>query len=531
MNKEGSGGGGNDAAAAAQSSPKVVLRRSNSGVSVLHQKQLPSYTAERLYILSELQLHSVPPTFLSAEHDDGSVGGGGGGGDNDNVTVETADMHSLEGRSHNSSQDASGPLTLHHHDHHLPLQPYSILYLTWKPSLASPQDRTGEESNTTTTTTTPTRAVTTFVEDVVVPAVHRIQNITRIRRPSMTHSTTSSLDGSIQNTTTTTNHETDDGDGNQNHSSNCDEPPPSPTRQSLFTEQFAATTTTDILSSTTTTITGNTSTRLYLVVEQVVPPSDEQTLTHVTKNDGTSPGEYFAQLERYATELARTVSTHMELRQLVQGITVGVSNLPHAAPGLEACMNAFLVGSRDRRRYTASRTNRKSHRTTTDASKKEEEEDQKSLIGLIAETYGELEGPTDDHQPYPSPAHTHSLHQAYVASHQHHDQSKMKVQQCLVTVEWSAAGDLMSFAHRAHAVWLEQHGLPPPVPVVPPSGRKRVIPRLRDQYHATGTAAAAGKGGVKNLLWDLVVWSVLLFYFWFHYRHIFLSVVQWFWET
>ena len=55
-----------------------------------------------------------------------------------------------------------------------------------------------------------------------------------------------------------------------------------------------------------------------------------------------------------AEQLARTASSHPILRQHTEGITVGVASHPRAAPGLEAIVEAILVGNRDRRNLSQS---------------------------------------------------------------------------------------------------------------------------------------------------------------------------------
>ena len=372
------------------------LRRSNSSVTLLHQKKLPSYGAERFYILSEMQLNSVPPTFLNpAEHPV-----------DDNMTAETVDSQ---------SQDAMVS--------ELPLQPFSILYLTWKGEIYANMDSD--------------EAINRFSDETILPAVRKIQGNASIRRPSQTPS-----------------HWSDDDD---DESQNNDQIRSSSLEESHKKAKAVA------------------STRLYLVVEQIPATclADEEADAH------------FSKLERYATALARSVSTHAELRSLVQGIAVGVSNLERAAPGLEACMNALLVGSQDRRRHA------------------KEEEGKKSLIGMIAESYETLVGPGDNYH-----SHSHEGH--------HGKEAVPLLRQCLVTVEWSAAGDLTTFAERAHKVWREQHGLPAeqPTPVI----RKKAIPRRQTNVNP--------RPDMTDILYDFVVVSILLLYFYFHFRHDAMDMLQ-----
>lgn len=400
------------------SSPRNVLRRSNSSsVTVLHQKQLPSYCAERFYILSELQLHSVSPTFLVENNNHHHAP------TDDNTTAVTVEL-SLEG---SSSQEAPSSSLL-------PLQPFSILYLVWKPDFDG---------------VTCTNAVKAFGNESIVPAVHKVQGITRIRRPSLGQSSSSS---SLSRC---------DSDDDSNHGEDTSEHGPPPNMDQHV----------------------DACTRLYLVVEQVCG------------NSGTAGRDdnraHFEKLERYATELSRWVST--ELRGLVQGISIGVANQERAAPGLEACMNALHVGSQDRRRY--------GNRSTEDGSK--------SSIGLIAESYADLVGPGDVH-------HDHSHHRQSASQ----PPPAVELQQCIVTAEWSAAGDLMTFAQRAHGVWRDQHQLPPL-----PRSTSRKKPVRRVQPRAVELTPQQQRA---DILYHCSVVSVLMLYFFFHYRQDVLELMAYF---
>ena len=105
-------------------SPASPRRSSPRGVTVVHHRALPSaYAAERLYLLSELQLHAAPPVYLKDEM-------GGGGDESDTRTVETFPDPSLE----------EDELLLPEEEQHqvnpgeesILLSPFAILYLVWK---------------------------------------------------------------------------------------------------------------------------------------------------------------------------------------------------------------------------------------------------------------------------------------------------------------------------------------------------------------------------------------------------------------
>lgn len=137
-----------------------------------------------------------------------------------------------------------------------------------------------------------------------------------------------------------------------------------------------------------------------------------------------------------AEQLARTAASHPVLRQYTEGITVGLANHQRAAPGLEAIVEAVLVGNRDRRSVS-------------------------SLLGVVS----------------PHPDHLLGLQEFHTTD------AAQGVQQTLITAEWNGRGNLQTYAHRAHAVWRMQHNLPPlrTVPV------KRKVPRrIRPDKVMTG---------------------------------------------
>lgn len=441
-------------------SPQTSLRRSNS-VTVLHQKQLPTYSAERFYILSELQLHSVPPTFLS-EHPPHPQNN-----NDDSATADTMELFSLEGCSNNSSFENS--------QSSLPLQDYSILYLVWKLDRAVFQGTNSIDA-----------AISAFCNESILPAVHKIQGITTIRRPSLGQSSSSSSStlSRFGSEDDLNQHDIDNEDGggiddndNDNNLNNSDDDAVNvPGRRSFGRAD-------NTMPSTT-----NGGTRLYVVVEQVF---DNATDGADTETD------YFDEFERCATNLSRHVSTHAELRSLVQGITVGVSNQQRAAPGLEACMNAIHVGSQDRRRYG----NRSQHGGP------------KSLIGLVADSYDDLVGPGDVHH--------HSHHHSHDDGIDH-SVDTVVLRQCLVSAEWSAAGDLMTFSQRAHNVWRNRHNLPPLV-----SSKSLKTKSIRRVQAYSKEPAMTLAQTIYQVMWV----CILLFYFLFHYRNdaleLGLSLWQW----
>lgn len=162
--------------------------------------------------------------------------------------------------------------------------------------------------------------------------------------------------------------------------------------------------------------------KIYLVVDSLTPP--------ITSPHLSAAQVYQSQVET-AGALARCITQSKELRDELQGLTVGISNHVRAAPGLEKGMESICWGSKDRRKLD------------TDAT---------SSIGIVTHHPDDLVGL----EPEPD--------------------AVQGVMQSITVAEWNGNGDLMSFAKRAHSKWcaannvLEEEGQKP-------SPRPKVLPR------------------------------------------------------
>ena len=142
--------------------------------------------------------------------------------------------------------------------------------------------------------------------------------------------------------------------------------------------------------------------QIYLVIDTLI------------LNDSTrgSVADESANLRRYQSqvalveELARFIST--DLRDDLQGLTVGVSNHVRAAPGLEKCMEAICWGSKDRRKNGGQG---------------------RSSIGIVTQHPDDLVGLQKD------PDAAQNVLQSYTCA------------------EWNGNGDILSFAKRTHVRW------------------------------------------------------------------------------
>ena len=122
---------------------------------------------------------------------------------------------------------------------------------------------------------------------------------------------------------------------------------------------------------------------------------------------------------RTIESLARYLA--LTYREQCYGVTVGLSNHPRAAPGLEACLNAVLVGSRDRRRIGGSR----------------------SRLRIVA------------------------CHPDDLTGRQEETDAVQGVRQWRLCAEWNGQGTLLTLAERLHSEWCREHNVQDP-----PSPRK-----------------------------------------------------------
>jgi hypothetical protein len=163
---------------------------------------------------------------------------------------------------------------------------------------------------------------------------------------------------------------------------------------------------------------------LYLVVDIAVSPDNE--------TDVDARQRQFQVKEHTAERLARHLAQCKDFRSLVDGITVGTSNHVRAAPGLEACVDAFMNGAGHRRRHSSSGNT-------------------KSNVGLVALNPDDLLGLQDERV----------------------TDAAQGVLQSRTCAEWNGHGNLSSFARRAHSAWCVAHGVDEESSLPAPKSRKR----------------------------------------------------------
>lgn len=256
---------------------------------------------------------------------------------------------------------------------------------------------------------------------------------------------------------------------------------------------------------------------LYLVVDRLMPTPVEPTAPTPAAATTTADRAYRAEEDR-AERLARAVAAHPVLRNDLEGITVGLSNHPRAAPALEACVDAVAVGAPDRRRHCGGTAAAAAAAATTSADNDSDNHNhnldpQKSLLGVVALGPEDLLG----------------LQDANVTD------AAQGVRQAKITAEWNGNGNLTSFAQRAHRQWCRRNGLaaPPAAAEADAPARRRKLPKRlpRAVRLPGGNRPPRRRGvwlGVGGGGGDVLAVAYLLAYIVFHFfREEFISWVHW----
>ena len=277
---------------------------SSSSVTLIHREVLPSYSSERYFLLSQVELQAHSTIFLCDYY--------------------TGDYYSATNRSSNATQetvllvdddDIEGETTKPTVD----LPPFVLLYLLWSPDMLA---TTASE----------------FLNTIILPAVQQTQQLA----PGRGEERHEDHNDSITTTTTTTvgkealaHAHGKDGDDKTSPSNSSKEQtvevPGEKNSEEQDTHEDPPDASPPKLS-------------IYLVVDRLAPTTTDN------NNDDDDTQQQQQQQLMVVEELARRVSTHPTLRVHCQGITVGLSHHQRAAPGLEACSNALQYGAADRRR-------------------------------------------------------------------------------------------------------------------------------------------------------------------------------------
>jgi len=152
------------------------------------------------------------------------------------------------------------------------------------------------------------------------------------------------------------------------------------------------------------------STNIYLIVETIAPQQNDNIKESSQSEKLKEQQRLYQHQVEVAEDLVRCVTRHKTLRDDLQGLTVGICDHVRAAPGLEACMDAIVLGSRDRRMKGSLGG--------------------KSNIGLVTRHPDDLIGLADGET-----------------------DAAQGVLQSITCCEWNGNGDLSTFAKRAHIRW------------------------------------------------------------------------------
>jgi len=145
---------------------------------------------------------------------------------------------------------------------------------------------------------------------------------------------------------------------------------------------------------------------------------------------------------KVAKSLARAIASSRFLRNRIDGVTIGITSDARAAPGLEACMDTVARGAKERRRASISKPARERNAHNCQGRREEalnrlrEKSPERSPIAIVACEPDDLE----HDQEYPH--------------HHHHDaDANNKTLQSRIITEWNGKGDCDTFVDRAMSDW------------------------------------------------------------------------------
>ena len=386
-------------------------------VTILNTKKLPNYSSERFYLLAELETNGHSTVFLR-EHD------------NENETLE-------------SQESSSSTMSDHNHDRSTAkFPPFIILYILWRPETTA---RVAAEAVLMETIHQLEAAV-----DIGISQEPRIRSLSSMSLTSMALTDAPSSprrevkaveSPKYQETTT-----------NKQKKS-------SPDRSSSDLDGHSQT------NSSSTKLNVNVGSKVYLVMDRVCPPLPANAV-----EDPEAKQRHFQVQVDLAEHLARRVASHSKLRAVCEGITIGVADHARAAPGLEACLDAVIVGAKDRRKVSAN---------------------SKSWVGMVAADSNDFLG----------------LQEPDVTD------AASGVLQSRVCAEWNGMGTLPTFSKRAHRAWRIAHDLPPEEPVA-------LSPRKRKRGMSSDRLDALSPVDLFSTLSVFCFWVAIASYVWENWREL-----------
>jgi len=318
-------------------------------VTVFNTERLPTYSTERYYMLSELEVHSHSVQFLCDMMDDDNL-----------CQQEDATENTTNDSSNDNNDDDKKDIKSEGRKSSPPpilLPPCVLLYILWRPEeVSSPR---------------------ALAEGLITDAVRRIRSLVGC---------------------------SDSNDTNRNFKSSSSMPsmPPqqlSPPQSPTSSWSMSPLTRTNYR-------TDDDEIAIYLVVDRVSP----STIPHLDNDDSDADEEddehtnnqqnRHHHLETQTTEyLAKTVASNPYLRRTLQGISVGVTPNVRVAPGLETCLKCIWYGQKERREWSkTSHTKSRDHQTNQKSSllsaavMNVAQDISKSAVGIIAHHPDDLVG-------------------------------------------------------------------------------------------------------------------------------------------
>lgn len=278
-------------------------------VTMISREELPSYSTERFFMLSEFEMNAHSIRFVSELYDC------------NDITPETVETCETSSAAAAATPERFPPENVDS------FPPYVILYILWRPDM--------------------TTSVTNFIEDVIVKSVDRIQSHVEIVLSGEDKKRTSVVRQQslgYESPSTTTEAEAMAREHDSVASSSTGSADSGKIRLYLVVErtipyrEFGSSDTTNknIDNNTASTTAGS---------QYDQNPTNQQEKDELRRKQQ----RYFNVDVSLAERLARHVASHPRLRSLFQGITIGVANHKRAAPALDACMGVVTVGSKDRR--------------------------------------------------------------------------------------------------------------------------------------------------------------------------------------
>jgi hypothetical protein len=285
------GGAGNES---------MMQMKPAASVTILNTETLPTYSCERFYMLSEIEMNAPPVVFLSnlEQPED----------EEDAATVDTETDERTATTAPATSAVLSSSL----------FPPCLILYILWRPTAEPDADSFVAQTLQTQVKRLQQHVDFCSFEEVASRILLR-DTTTTTTTSTATSRATAKVEAAAQSEAKEDDQEANEGDDARRTTANGN-------------------TADDDVNTSSNSNNSNDKPKcsVYIVVDRICPGRCSTT----TSTEGT---------DKVSEQLARAVATHETLRAIVQGITVGVSNHVRAAPGLEACHDAVSLGAKDRR--------------------------------------------------------------------------------------------------------------------------------------------------------------------------------------